>query len=76
MTIDFDADGAGHCLYGEDIDLQAIGTIACRRASHVEFNRTTQKWEVLPPDGGRPLFSATRRSHCIAWEKNHLHPAG
>ena len=75
MTIDFDSAGTGHCLYGEAIELRAIGPIQVRRASHIEFNASAQRWEVLPPHGGTPLFSAVRRSHCEAWEHTHLHPA-
>lgn len=74
MTIDFDTDGVGHCLYGESIDLQSLGSLHMQRASHIEFNETTQQWEVLPPDGGIPMFSHPSRSQCLAWEHEHLRP--
>ena len=74
MTIDFTDDGAGHCLYGELIDLQSIGPLEMRRASRVEFNDRTQQWEVLPPAGGPPLFTHSSRARCLDWEHAHLHP--
>lgn len=74
MTIDFDPKGIGHCLYGEAIDLHSLGSLTVRRASHIEFNDTTQQWDVLPPDGGIPLFSHPTRSQCLTWEHTHLHP--
>lgn len=74
LTLDFDAEGVGHCLYGEAIDLQSLGSLTVRRASHIEFNPTTQQWEVLPPDGGKPLFNHPSRSQCETWEHNNLHP--
>ena len=74
LTIDFDAAGTGHCLYGETIDLQSIGLLHMQRASRVEFNADTQQWEVLPPDGGDPMFTHASRVRCLAWERSHLHP--
>ncbi|MFO7821782.1 MAG: hypothetical protein R6V56_07015 [Lentisphaeria bacterium] len=38
MMLTIDPDGTGHCLYGERIDLQTLGTLECRRASHIEFD--------------------------------------
>jgi len=74
LVIDFDSTGTGHCLYDELIDLQAIGHLTMRRASRVEFDPDTQQWEVLPPDGGIPMFTHTSRSRCLTWERTHLHP--
>lgn len=74
LTIDFDTTGTGHCLYGESIDLRSIGSLRMRRASHIEFNETTQRWEVLPPDGGKPLFAHPTRSQCETWEHANLQP--
>ncbi len=74
MTLDFDSAGVGHCLYGEAIDLQTIGPLEVRRASQIEFNPETQRWEVIPPNGGAPLFTSMLRSRCEAWERTHLHP--
>jgi hypothetical protein len=74
MTLTFDQDGTGHCLYGEMIDLQALGRLECRRASHIEFDAESQQWQVLSPDCKNILFSSPRRLDCQAWEQAHLLP--
>jgi hypothetical protein len=72
MTLTIDPDGTGHCLYDELIDLHALGTLECQRASHIEFDSETQRWQVLTPDRKTVLFSAVHRTHCLAWEKTHF----
>lgn len=74
MSLTIDPDGTGHCLYNELIDLRAIGTIECRRASHIEFDGDTQRWRVLSADGRHVLFCHRSRSRCEAWEHRHLQP--
>ncbi len=68
MTVlTFEPDGRGHCLYTEAIDLHQLGTLAVVRATTIEFNSTTQKWEVKDADGVI-LHSNPSRSRCLAWE--------
>lgn len=74
MLLTFTDDGLGHCLYGEAIDLHALGRLTCRRASHVEFNENTQKWQVLTADRSGTLFGSESRQACLDWEKEHLSP--
>ena len=74
LVLTFDAEGAGHCLYGELFDLRALGPIECRRASHIEFEPTTQRWHVLSPDRATTLFSHRSRKGCERWERSHLQP--
>ena len=71
LAIRIDATGTGHCLYSEAIDLTAIGRLEMRRASTIEFNTKTQKWEVRSPAGKR-LFSNTSRAVCLAWEQQQF----
>jgi len=75
MVLTFDQEGTGHCLYGELLDLRAIGTLACRRASHIEFEEETQKWRVLSPDRQRVLFTNPSRTVCEEWERDNLQPS-
>ena len=42
----FQPDGSGAGLYTERIDLREIGALEVVRASEIEFNETTQQWEV------------------------------
>lgn len=74
LKVTFDTDGTGHCLYGELIDLRAVGTLECRRASHIEFDAGSQQWQVLTPDRGTVLFSSPFRRECETWEHDHLTP--
>lgn len=69
MILTFAPDGIGRCVYSEDLDLSAIGSLAPKRASTVEFNVTTQQWEVrLCSEPDRVAFSHTSRAECIRWE--------
>ena len=74
VAMTFTPDGTGHCLYHEEIDLQSIGALECTRASHVEFNPGTQRWEVILPGEDRAVFSAPSRQVCLDWEREHLIP--
>jgi hypothetical protein len=74
VSITFTADGRAHCLHHEAIDLAALGPLRCTRASQIEFSARAQRWEVRPPDGGRPLFGSPSRRRCLAWERRHLDP--
>ena len=64
----FHADGRGSGLYTEAIDLQTIGTLQMDRASRIESNGSTQKWEVTDLNGIR-LFTHPSRQHCLEWER-------
>ena len=64
----FHADGIGSGLYTEAIDLHEIGTLQVDRASRVEFNGHTQKWEVSDLNGHR-LFTHPSRQRCLDWER-------
>lgn len=75
IQITFTADGTGHCLYTDEIDLRTIGAISIRRATEIEFNAGTQQWEVRLPGSPRVLFSAPSRVACLAWEQESIHPA-
>ena len=75
MTLTFTPDGRGHCLYGEAIDLQALGPLTCRRASQVEFDDAGQQWQVLTADRATVRFSSPSRQRCLDWERDNLNPA-
>jgi len=70
-VLTFDADGTGHCLHTDAIPLQAIGTLTVQRATTIEFNASTQQWEVKDAEGVI-LHSNPSRSCCLAWEIEHF----
>ena len=70
-VITFNTNGTGSCLYTELIDLHSIGRLEVSRASTIEFNNQTQRWEVKN-QRGRTLFFARSRSACLEWEHNNL----
>jgi hypothetical protein len=70
--IEFRADGRGHCLYTDALDLQRIGPLACRRASTIEFNASTQHWEVRAADSATLLYTHPSRQACLDWERANL----
>lgn len=67
----FAADGSARCLYGEPFPLQQLGRLGVRRASFVEFNPTTQSWEVSDTKR-RVIFRSPSREACLSWEQLNL----
>ena len=67
----FTQDGVGHCLHTDAIPLQSIGTLAVQRASTIEFNASSQQWEVKDAEGVI-LHSNPSRSRCLEWELEHF----
>lgn len=71
-------DPRGHvtCLYGEAIDLSALGELSLRRASHVEPDREGNWHADLSPVGGPRLGPCRLRSIALAaeaaWLEHHL----
>ena len=63
--------GQASCLYSELIDLQSIGSLEVNRATTIEFNNGTQRWEVKDPRGTVLYFSRSRTA-CLAWEHQDL----
>ena len=70
-VIHFAPDGSGAGLYTELIDLREIGSLEVVRASEIEFNETTQQWEVFDYTGKR-VFSDPSREVCLRWERQHF----
>ena len=70
-VIHFNPDGTGAGLYTELIDLREIGSLEVIRASEIEFNETTQQWEVFDYTGTR-VFTDPSREACLRWERQHF----
>ena len=85
-------DGRIQSLWTDDAQLQDLGTLKVRRASHVEFDDQQQCWivrEAQPINNlrhwlqwlfGQPtervLHRAANRSDALAWEYKHFQPGG
>jgi len=66
-----DEEGDIKCLWTDLIDLTELGTCHVERASHVEFNNDSQRWEARLPDG--TLIGQDRsRAGAIQQEINYL----
>jgi hypothetical protein len=80
MRLRIDPHGQVACVYGEAIDLAALGPLAIRRASHVEPDDTGRWWADLGPAGGPRLGPYPRRSEALqaetAWLEDRLFNAG
>ena len=70
-VLTFTANGEGHGLYTEAIELAAIGRLTIRRATTIEFSETSQQWEVRDA-GGALLHSHPSREICLEWEHRHF----
>ncbi|WCJ60718.1 hypothetical protein NXS98_06210 [Fontisphaera persica] len=51
--------------------MYSIGRLEVSRASTIEFNNQTQRWEVKDHRGHLQFF-ARSRSACLEWEHNNL----
>ena len=70
-VLTFELDGVVRCLHTDAIPLQALGTLTVQRATTIEFNASTQQWEVKDA-AGVILHSDPSRSRCLAWEAEHF----
>ena len=69
MILQCQPDGNVFGLWTDAIPLQEIGALKMTRASNVEFNESTQQWEVrLASNPDRVAFANPSRAKCIAWE--------
>jgi hypothetical protein len=73
IHISFNPDGTALCLWTEAVPLHELGLLKITRASNIEFNNTTQHWEVIDRKG-RVRFIARSRAACLEWEHENLQP--
>jgi hypothetical protein len=75
MRLVVEPGGRVRCLYGEAVDLAALGALTIRRASHVEPDAEGAWWADLAPLGGPRLGPFARRSQAldaeVAWLEEH-----
>jgi len=72
MQMVIDSAGRIRCLYGEEVDLHALGLLAIDRASHVEADEHGQWWADLSPVDGPKLGPFPRRSEALHAEVDWL----
>ena len=73
--ITFALDGTARCLWTEAVPLHELGRLEVQRASTIEFNGTTQLWEVrLVSDPDTVAFSNASRDACLEWEHQNVYP--
>ena len=65
-------DGTARCVYGEAIDVAALGEPTVTRASHVEPDAQGQWRADLSPVGGPTLGPFARRSDALVAETEWL----
>jgi hypothetical protein len=68
MEIIVTSAGTARCVYGEELDLRALGELEVRRASHVEPDAAGGWWADLSPVGGPRLGGFDLRSEALAAE--------
>ena len=72
MRLLIEPGGRVRCLYGEAVDLAALGALSIRRASHVEPDGQGQWWADLAPVGGPRLGPFARRGLALDAEQTWL----
>jgi len=81
MNLLVEPDGSIRCIYGENIDLHALGNVAIARGSHVEPDQQGRWFADLAPVDGPKLGPFDLRSAAldaeVAWLPAHwLAPTG
>jgi hypothetical protein len=75
MQLVIEPAGTIRCVYGETIDLPALGLLTIRRGSHVEPTEGGQWLADLSPTGGPVLGPFATRSQALqaelAWLESH-----
>jgi hypothetical protein len=66
-----DPDGRIHGLWDDTIDFREVGECRVERASSVEFNNDTKKWDIHLADGTY-IGSEDSRAMAIQWEVEYL----
>jgi hypothetical protein len=72
MQLVIDCQGQVRCVYDEAIDLNALGSVAIRRASHVESDNEGHWFADLSPVLGPTLGPFQQRSIALAAEQDWL----
>ena len=72
MQLVIEPDGAVRCIYGEEIDLAALGRPVIRRASHVEPTPDGRWTADLSPVAGPNLGPFATRSQALEAEGRWL----
>ena len=70
-VLTFSENGIVTGLYTEAIPLGAIGALSITRLTEIEFNDSTQQWEVRSTTG-TILFSHQSRQSCLDWEQRRF----
>ena len=73
INITFTQEGTAQCLWTEALPLLELGQLEISRVSNLDFNNTTQQWEVKDRRGHMRFFSRSR-STCLEWEQQNLQP--
>ena len=79
MQLVIQPDGSVRCVYGETVDLHALGNLNIARGSHVEPDSNGLWFADLSPVSGRCLGPFSKRSDALTaetdWlEENWLNP--
>ena len=72
MDLIVQSGGSVRCIYGEVIDLAALGRLRITRASHVEPNQAARWHADMSPVGGPVLGPFNHRSEALAAESAWL----
>jgi len=73
IAISFSPDGTAQCLWTEVLPLHELGRLEITRNSNIEFNNSSQHWEVKDRRG-KVRFIAKSRATCLEWEQTNLQP--
>jgi hypothetical protein len=72
MKLIVEPTGQVRCIYGEAIDLAALGQVIIRRASHVEPDVNSKWWADLSPVKGPRIGPFDFRSDALTAEQSWL----
>lgn len=77
IKLEITSKGGIQMLHDDAVDLSEFGKVKVKRASHVEYSNTKQRWYVQSAKTRKMLRDDfNTRAEALAWEKQYYSPDG
>ena len=76
MKIQITKYGGVQMLHDDTAELEKLGNVTTKRASHVEYDNKKQLWYVQSAKTLKKLCYSTTREGALLWEKEYYSPSG
>lgn len=69
-------DGGVQMLHDDTAEIETLGKVSVKRASHVEYDNERQQWYVQSAATLKILEYFNTRDEALSWEKEYYSPKG